>query len=137
MCEAARVSRRFVLGRYATVAGAGISTNQFTQWNTVQFATVRFTVVLKCLRRIQWVQTNLLWFGLRALLIETSTFAIFATTRFASLAQSTRTPDIATPAIQRSMGAQLIGNETACDASIPEVLFRLGQGGVPLVRCQE
>src|ERR1700722_6911659 len=73
--EAARSSsRRLLMERDATIAEAGKRHNQITQWNTVLFATVRFAVIFKCLRKNQKQLANLLWSSLKAHLIETSTF---------------------------------------------------------------
>jgi hypothetical protein len=113
--------------RNAAVAEAGKRHNQLTQWKPVAFATVNVMVVLKCLHKNQEVQTNLSWSSSRAHLIVTSTFAICATSRFASIAPSTRTPGTAMTAIQRSMGKHPSGNETARQAHIPVILHQCGR----------
>ena len=137
VCEAARFnSRRFLMERNAAVAEAGRSTNQITQWNTVLFVAVKFTVVLKCLRKNQQIPTSLSWSSLKALLIATSMFAICVTTRFASIVQSTRIPDTAMPVIQRSLEIQFIDNETTRKAIIPRILHRCVRCEFPRVCCE-
>jgi hypothetical protein len=128
ICEAARFnSRRFLMERNATVAKAGKRHNQLTQWKPVAFATANVMVVLKCLRKNQKVQTNLSWSSLKAHLIETSTFVICATSRFASIAQSTRTLGTAMNVIQRSLGKRPSGNEATRKADIPRIRCQCGR----------
>lgn len=113
-------SRKCRRERDATVAEAGEWHNLFTQWNTVLFATVRFTVIFKCLHKNQKVQTNPSWSSLRAHLIETSTFAICATTRSVLIVPSTKIPDTATLVMQGSMGTTLpISHETQAKRIFP------------------
>jgi len=134
--EAARTnSRRFLMERDAIVAEAGKRHNQFTQWNTVLFATARFMAVFKCLRKNHRVQTSLSWSGLKAHLIGTSMSAICATTRFASSVQSIRIQGIAMPVIQRSLGKHPSGNESTNAARIPGILHRHGQRRMSTLRC--
>ena len=127
--EAARTnSHRLLMGTKCRSCRSRERHNQFTQWNTVLFATVKFTVIFKCLRKNQKVQTNLSWSSLKALLSETSTFAIFATTRFASIAPSTKILDTAMPVIQWPLGTQPSSHETTSGAHISVCLCRCVRG---------
>ena len=136
ICEAARFnSRRFLMGVKCRSCQSREKHNQFTQWNTVAFATANVMVALRCLQGNQQVKTSLSWSSSKAHLIETSTFAICATSRFASIVPSTKTQDIATTVMQRSMGTQPINLRTTSESHIPVRLCRCVRGGETLVCC--